>query len=153
IQLKEEAGATDQRHRFTLNAVPIDLAIEVLDDDEPRAGVPYTLDVEGRVTEGTVPGDGMVRAQIYPSDRVGRLRVGEADDMTEYQLSLGELDPAHTRAGAVHRLWNLSVLPTADPSDEELLAAVELFQTKHALECTGELDRPTIDKLVELHGS
>lgn len=149
----EETGATEARHRFRKKGVPIEFAIEVLEDDEPRAGVPYTLTIEGRETSGDIPDDGIVRAAIYPGDRSGELRVGPPEDERIYPIRLGHLGPSHTRAGAAARLQNMGLLSTANPSDEAFATALERFQKRQGLEMTGTLDDATATKLAEVHGS
>jgi hypothetical protein len=153
LSTKSETGATETRHRFTLKGTPIDLAIEVLDDDEPRAGEPYVLEIEGRTEHGGIPDDGIIRTRMLATDRQGRLTVGEGEDRSAWPLQLGHLDPAHTRSGALHRLFNMGFIAEPSADTEGYAVALERFQQHHRLEATGRLDGATISKLAQVHGS
>src|SRR5215831_17670112 len=63
-RLKEESGATDQRHHFKLTGVPAKLRIRLMADDEPRCHERYTLDVDGRLFTGETDGDGWLKQSV-----------------------------------------------------------------------------------------
>lgn len=124
--------------------------------DEPRANVPYILDIEGHSIRGQTDGEGVIECSIPPNARDGRLTVepGSADELV-LRLQLGHLNPSEELSGIKHRLANLG-LGCGDVSDAptpELAAALRVFQERHGLPVTGELDAATRDELVEAHGS
>lgn len=190
LTLKDESGATEERHRFKLNGVPAKFRLRVLrvprppepaaspaapspsgggkdslfEDpqpeppapDEPRANAPYILDIEGHSVHGQTDGEGMIECSIPPDARRGRLIIepGTAHELI-LPLQLGHLNPVSELSGVNHRLANLG-LGCGDLTDEptpELAAALRMFQEKHGLPITGELDAATRDRLVEAHGS
>ena len=152
-QGKQVSGATDQEHRFRVKGVPAKLRVQVLDEDQPRANEPYTLEIDGNLYSGTTDGEGRIEHSIPPDAKQGRLLVGDTQD--EYPLSLGHMDPVEEVAGVQARLNNLGfncgeVNGRLGPETE---AALKAFQKKHNLSETGEIDQATRDKLKEVHGS
>jgi N-acetylmuramoyl-L-alanine amidase len=125
-------------------------------EDEPRASVPYVLEIDGTTTNGTTDGDGYVEAVIPGSARAGRLVLnpGTAHE-EEFRLMLGHLDPISEFVGVKQRLANLT-FDCGDQSNEMtpgLRTAIEAFQQKLGLEPTGELTDELRQKIRELHGS
>ncbi len=125
-------------------------------EDRPRRNIPYVLDIDGNLTEGTTDGDGMIEVSILPNAKKGRL-ILEPRTVNEkvLPLNLGGLNPLSEISGVKHRLKNLG-FDCGDTSDEAtpgLAAALRAFQEKHSLRVTGEADQATKDKLQELHGS
>lgn len=152
LEVKTEPRGTDARHKFVRKGIPIEFELKVMHGDEPRRGVPYILTVEGERTTGSVPEDGIIRIPIRPSDRSGTLILRPGESQEEYTLDFGHLDPAHALSGAKGRLRNLGLLGE-DDSEEALADALGIFQKKHSLPVTGELDDATARKLTEVHGS
>jgi hypothetical protein len=152
IELRQEARATKSRHRFRRKGIPLTLDLRLMDGDEPRAGVPYLVQIEGRTSEGNVPSDGVIHLAIRPSDRSGRLIVHPGPEQEEYPLALGHLDPVHSPSGLRARLKNLGLLGD-DGSAEALARALTKFQNDRSLPATGELDDATARELCEAHGS
>ena len=125
-------------------------------EDRPRANIPYILDIDGNLTEGTTDDDGMIEVRIPPNAKQGRL-ILEPRTVNErvLPLNLGGLNPLSEISGIKHRLKNLG-FDCGDTSDEAtpgLEAALRTFQEKHGLRVTGEADQPTKDKLKDLHGA
>ncbi len=149
---KHESCATEARHRFRRKGVPIEFELCVLDGDDPREGIHYVAEVENRRVEGTVPGDGVIKLSIRPSDRSGRLVLRPGPDQEEYDLAFGGLDPAHTPSGAASRLRNLGYLGT-DRTPEALARALSKFQRRESLAVSGTLDDATARALTRAHGS
>ncbi len=151
---RSESGATDQHHKFVRRGEPSQLRLRVLDDDEPRANTPYTLEVDGREFSGVTDGDGQMTVPIPGNARRAKLRVGEPGNEEEYDLDLGTVDPINTATGVQQRLENLGFLkPGAGNSADALAAAVSSFQEKNRLPVTGEVDAATQNKLLQEHGS
>jgi N-acetylmuramoyl-L-alanine amidase len=123
---------------------------------EPRANVPYVLDVDGMLTNGETDGDGMVELSIPPNARRGRL-ILEPGTLREMaiDLNLGRLDPVTGAGGVKQRLANLG-FDCGSADDEETLefkAALQAYQESRGLDVTGEADQATRDKLEQEHGS
>jgi hypothetical protein len=154
-RVKEVPAASEQRHRYRRRGVPAVLWVRLLDWGEPRAGLPYTLDVEGKTVQGTTESDGSLRHWVPPNARQATLII-EGDESRprreEYRLQIGHLTPASEQAGAIARLVNLHYLDEGKTRDEEAVkAAVRAFQEDYGLEATGRLDRATEEKLRGTH--
>lgn len=150
---REESCSTGRLHTFRLRGVPAKIAIEVLYCGRPRAGEPYSLDIDGAAESGHIAEDGIVRFQVPPNAKKGRLIVGEGVLRTEYNLQLGHLDPAGEIAGAQGRLKNLGYYrgPLDGKLSQDAKVALVLFQYDKGLPCTGELDQATQNALRRLH--
>jgi len=151
IQPKDVAAATDKTHRFERKGIPIHFELVVKEDDEPLAGCRYTLNIEGKILEGTIPDDGLIRVPIKAKTCRGELRTFVDSIERVYPLVFGSLDPPHTSTGAVGRLQNMDYLESDD--EKEIQDALKKFQRDHSLSDSGELDEATAAKLAEVHGS
>ena len=152
IRTGSEMGETEQRHRFRRKGIPIHFEMLVQENDKSLGGKSFILTIEGRVTQGKIPDDGVIKCPMMPQDRAGELRIQVGDDLRVYPLVFGHLDPAHTPSGARGRLQNLGRLGTMT-DDESLDAALKRFQRENGLSETGKLDNVTASKLAEVHGS
>jgi hypothetical protein len=94
-RLRDESGATEQRHRFRKKGEPAKLRLHLLESGSPRANQPYTLAIDGKLFSGSTDGDGRLECTIPPNAKRGRLLVGESHD--EYML------PGFHRPGGCHR--------------------------------------------------
>lgn len=157
-QEKEETCGTDQTHRFRRKGALEELRIVLKDEEgEPRANMSYLLTIDGSNINGTTDGDGLLVESILPDASQGRLIVldEQGNELEEYELALGHLDPITEISGVQMRLTNLGY----DCSSEEgglgtrTQQAIERFQQAQDLETTGELDDTTRQKLKEVHGS
>jgi hypothetical protein len=146
LQTKQVPCATDQVHTFVLEGSPVTIKLLLLDQDKPRAGVPYSLEIDGVWTSGTTDGNGYITQSIQPNAKVGELRVGSGASKDVYQLQLGTLDPIHTDSGAAGRLSNLGFQAS------DLSSAVKAFQQKEGLPVTGTPDAATQARLKEKFG-
>ena len=122
---------------------------------EPLANAPYLVHGDFEV-KGKADGDGRVELKV-PPDAVNATIVfySGTKDEVRFELALGHVDPVDTPAGASQRLSNLSYscTPDAQEIDEVLREALRRFQADNGLKVTGDLDKPTQDKLVQVHGS
>jgi N-acetylmuramoyl-L-alanine amidase len=125
-------------------------------EDEPRANVPYVLDIEGERHEGTTDADGYLEVPMPGNAELGRLTLNPGTENQEaFDLQLGRLSPISEYRGVKERLCNLS-FDCGDRTNEMtdgLHWAIEAFQSKHGLEPTGELTEEVRNKIRELHGS
>jgi N-acetylmuramoyl-L-alanine amidase len=153
----EVIGATEQHHRFRRKDVPQKLVVRILDEEEPRADEPYVLIVDGdTVAEARTDSDGTVEATIPPDAAEAVLRVGEGDELVEYDLALGALDPVESPSGAQQRLRSLG-FDCGDEDCGETLndatrEALKAFQETAGLEPTGRMDDDTLRTLEREHG-
>jgi N-acetylmuramoyl-L-alanine amidase len=181
---RTEPCATDQRHQFRRKGVPAKLRVRIARrrgaargqssaqatadsgssdtqasgsvEHEPRANVPYVLDIDGRLIDGETDADGRIEASIPPDARRGRLILEPGTlDETIIPLELGHLNPLDTLSGVRHRLTNLGYDcgDAEDAEDPDFQAALRAFQEDHGLTVTGEIDQQTRARLRELHGS
>jgi hypothetical protein len=153
---KDEPGATEQRHRFRRRGVPSVLRIALKDeDDQPRAGVPYVLEVDGTLTSGETDADGRIEEPLPPNARQGKLTIGTGTDAEEHELNFGHIDPVTEVTGVQGRLKNLGFdCGEIDGAlSDQTTEALRAFQSKYGLETTGEPDEPTRQELKNQYGS
>jgi N-acetylmuramoyl-L-alanine amidase len=151
---KKEAGATGQRHRFQVSKQKVWLRVIVKDlDDQPIAGTPYRLEVEGQAWERATTGDGLVEQLIPKTAQTGTLTL--PDLHMEVPFRIGHLDPVEETSGWQARLNNLgyNAGTSNDPDDPQLRSAIEEFQCDYDLTVDGLCGPQTQGKLKERHGS
>jgi hypothetical protein len=156
IRIKQETGATQQRYRFRRKGVPAKLVMIFKDEnDQPRADVPYVLEIDGTMSSGQTDAQGAIKVSIPPNASRGKLVLVTGDGEEQYELNLGHIDPVEEISGAKQRLSALGfAVGEADcvwgPASR---AAISDFQAKHSLNVTGEPDQATREKLVQQYGS
>ena len=155
-RLKEVSEPTEQVHKFRYKSTPAKFRIQIMEDNQPRANVPYTLTIDGKIVSN--PGDktnstGMVICSISPLAREGVLAVGEGEEMVEYALAMGFLNPVSDLTGVKQRLRNLGLFNGAidNTLNEETKDSLRAFQNLHQLTTTGEPDQATLNKLRDIH--
>ena len=166
-ELKEEDCQPEQKHRFKRKGVPERLRIQFLtgaeEDDSPRKGIPYTLDIatkSGRPVpqkKGKTDNNGFLDESIPPDALKGIIVLDEDEDEEVYEIMLGYLDPIDTISGVQARLNNLGY----DCGDEDGILgvmtkkAIRNFQADNDLEILAddstEIDQDTLDKIEELY--
>jgi Putative peptidoglycan binding domain len=146
LQTKLTPCATDQRHKFVVKGSKVTIKIRLLDQDVPRAGVPYTLHIDGALSSGETDGDGFVTKTIPANAKAGKLIVGTGAAKDVYQLQLGTLDPIETDSGVGGRLRNLGFVA------DDLSNAIKAFQQKEGLPVTGTSNSATQNRLKEKFG-
>ena len=148
-QIKEVPAETGARHRFRRKGVPARFRVFLRQEGEPRAGVAYTLDVDGQERTGHSSAEGMVEQWISPAAQRAELRL---EDGEVYSFDLGCLRPVSEAEGVNARLRNLGyAVLDGDPTSLEL--AIEAFQLDQGGEATGHLDDRTRQLLHDVHGS
>jgi len=152
-RLKEVSKPTGQRHRFRRKGVPEKLVMKFTRGDELRANEKYVLEIDGKRTEGSTGGGGVVELDILPNAKIGKITFVEDGD--EYELGLGHLDPVTELSGVQGRLRNLGFYegPVDGELNEELEEAIRLFQERNKLEQTGKVDDALKSALQSAHGS
>jgi len=184
-EVKEESGATEQRHEFKKKGVPAKLRIrffrpvisetspsnsensynishyhpaqrEPAIEHQPIANAPFVIIVDKAIINGQSDEEGMVELSIAPQAVEGKIIFypGTSEEII-YDLTLGEMDPIDTIIGVRKRLNNLGYrcLPGGDNLDESLRDALRKFQRENNLSPSGEIDQPTKNKLMDIHGS
>ena len=154
IKPRQESCAAEARHRFVRRGEPAEMHLRILEDGEPRANEPYTLEVDGQTFDGTTDGDGNVVLPIPGNARHARLVVGPSGDQVTYKLALGSVDPVSELSGVQGRLQNLG-FDCGTPDGQmgpRTQAALRAFQRRNKLPVTGEPDDATRAKLEEVHG-
>lgn len=153
---KDEPIAPEMRHRFQRRGEPSMLRLRLLNDDQPRANVPYTLEVEGEQRSGVTDADGKIDERIPGNATRGRLTVGsEAEGQEVYDLNLGRLDPVEAISGVQARLNHLGFDAgrISGELDEKTRQALLDFQKAERLPETSEPDQRTRQRLKQVHGS
>lgn len=153
--LKEESGATEQRHRFRLETDKTVLQLRLLREDEPRSRVKFSLKIAEKTIESETDSDGWIKETIPAAAKTAKLLLlPGTEDEEEYELLIGHLDPPEKKPGVTDRLQNLGFFfDFEDEDDEAIKYALAGFQGKYELAETGEADAATVNKLKELHGS
>ncbi len=169
-ELKEEQCQAEQKHSFKRKGVPEKLRIQFLtgdeDDDAPRKGIPYTLDIttkSGRSVpqiKGKTDNKGFLEEDIPPDAYKGKVVLDEGEDEEVHEYLLGHIDPIDTISGVRARLENLGFDcgGYGDKLDEMTIEAIRNFQADHDLETLPDdfkdfkdIDQDTLDKLEELY--
>jgi hypothetical protein len=156
-EVKEEPGATEQRHRFKWHSHQLKLRLRLLDfDNQPLADTDCTLHVEGKTRELTTDGDGRIEEQI-PATAQDAVLIFK-DPLVPLDLStnikIGHLDPVEEASGQKARLSNLGYFYCRDDGrdEERFNYAVQEFQCDHDLAVNGICSPETRAKLKKVHG-
>jgi hypothetical protein len=152
LRAKEVAGPTGQRHTFRRKGVPDRLSLRLRDDAQnPIADEPFELRVAGQIVEGRTGADGRLSVPIPPNAASAQLTLKQRGEV--WTLRLGEVDPIDTVSGVQARLNNLG-FPCGKGAalDDATRAALRMFQDRHGLEPTGEIDGPSRARLLAEHG-
>ena len=154
-RIKEVSKATGSRHKFQRKGMTEKLCLRIVRDGEPRSDVPYRLELPGRTLRGVADSDGMIEISISADVKSARLVLEEdGEDVEQYELALGHLDPIAEISGVQMRLLNLGYYfgEITGELDLDTREAIEEFQRTAEIEVSGEPDQRTLDKLVEVHG-
>jgi hypothetical protein len=163
LTVRNEPGATEATHTFVLKGVPEKLRMKLLDaSHKPRANLSYTIEIDGKPSQGQTDANGELAESISPNAKKGRIIIQpppkpgqKAPPPPEViQLNLGNLDPITEPTGIRGRLSNLKFYsPPADGDvDKATKAALCAFQKKNGLAATGQADDATQAKLLQVHG-
>ena len=157
--VREERGATNARHRFTVgvSSPTIRVALEGL-FGEPMRAARGELRVDGRAVPFTADAHGIVKHAI-PVD-AERADLVLRDDKApggerSFALFIGHLDPVTEVSGQEARLNNLGYRAgsAGDATAYDFRSAVEEFQCDYSLVVDGKCGPVTQRRLVAIHGS
>lgn len=156
-QPKKESAATDQVHKYRLKGIPVPLKLRLLENGQPRTGVPYRLTVGPVTREGTIGGDGLISVMVMPDVPAGKLLLYPNDEKLreEYQVLVRRLDPVTELSGVQGRLENLGFYrgPVDGNPSPETESAVKTFQSSRGLPESGQADTATQAALLAAHGA
>ena len=150
VTIRQETGATEQRHRFRRKGIPRKLRVRLHDCiDEPLRGEKVQIDVDGLVARATTDAEGWLEHPIDPQARKASVYLTNGD---VFEFQLGHLSPPRTTIGLQQRLLNLGFYegPIDGASSDELTMAIVAFQESEGLPLNGIPDAQTIDALIEL---
>ncbi len=151
LEQKTESRSTDSRHIFKRKGVPAKLKMQLFLLGEPRKGEDYVLELDGKLINGKLDGDGKLEQFIPPNCKGGTLKLKGGKEIIP--IRLGHLNPIDEISGVKQRLNNLGFRCGSESNDldDQAIAALKDFQSKHKLPESGELDAATKGKLQQLH--
>ena len=152
---KGVAVATNASYVFQRKGVPEKLNLTFQTDEQPRAGVPYRLTIDGVTRQGKLDGKGKLSEFIPPNAQAGTLVLEDPAAEEKYELHLRHLDPVDTVTGLQGRLKNLGLYAgkiDGQPGPETI-AAMNLLQLRHGLPETEAPDAATRNALTKEHQS
>jgi hypothetical protein len=149
---------TTKLHRFRLKGIPARIRLVLRDvENRPMPGKKYKLEAGDQVFQGTTGGDGSIEHFVAPGVKSGELTVWPKMPLypEEFHMTLriGYLEPVESVKGMQARLINLG-FPCGSEYGEigkDTRSALAAFQRANGLPVSGEPDRETQDKLLELY--
>lgn len=149
---RNENCPTEQKHRFRLKEVPVNMRIRLLYEDVPLANESYILNVNGDSFQGKTDDEGKLEHSIIPNAKQASILLGE--DQQESTIELGRLDPLNEIVGIQKRLNNLGY--DCGPEDGKLgpktKAAIQSFQRENGLTEDGKPGIQTQKRLRSTYG-
>jgi N-acetylmuramoyl-L-alanine amidase len=152
--LRQEPSAIDASHRFKVTRPKAWVRLVVKDAfGVALADKKYELTIDGKLTKGTVPADGIIERAVPPTAKAGQLTVYLSDkpnDVEIWMLQLGWMDPIDSTTGVQARLINLGFDIGHEPNgvlDEKTKFAICAFQERIGIEITGAIDDALQQKL------
>jgi hypothetical protein len=155
-EIREEQGSTEKKHTFKVKLDKVKLQLRLLQNETPRAGIPYSISIDDKTIQSKTDSDGWIRLEISATAESANLILFPGTSKAEeYTLQIGHLDPAEETSGVIGRLSNLGFYQgdLNDEIDEAFEIALRGFQRKHKLQETGRIDGQTKSKITEIHGS
>jgi hypothetical protein len=157
---KSVPASTGMRYTLRHKGAPEYLRVHFIDPDgEPRAGVPYLLEIEDPeggpplTLDGETDGAGLLEKPIPPTATHAVVTLGRGKAATTIELDIGYLDPIDGIAGVQERLENLGYTCGEDDGEIGLATnwALRRFQAANDLPVTGKIDSATKDTLLKQH--
>lgn len=142
-RIKELSEPTNQVHKFRCKNTPEKFRLQLLLDEQPRAGEEYELEIENLKFKGKTDSQGWIRQSIPPNAKMGKLLLSGGSET--FDLLLGNLNPSEEITGAQARLRNLGMYfgPIDGQESDELDQAILEFQVQKKFEPSGELTDET----------
>lgn len=156
--LRQEPSAIDASHKFVVTRPKAWVRLVVKDAmGAALKGKPYQLTIDGKLTSGTVPDDGIIERAVSPNAKSGQLTVFLSDkpnDVEIWMLQLGWMDPIDATSGVQARLINLGFDIGHEPDgvlDDATKFAICAFQARIGVEQTGAIDDTLQQKLASYY--
>lgn len=141
-------------NRYVAKVPKVDVTLRLLDGGAPLANEPYRTHGLPTPAVGTTDGDARVTLRVPL--HVREVTVELPQKGLFFSVRVGDMDCASEGSGLRSRLHNLGYYrDPLGPSGEgaALREAIALFQRRHGLPDTGEIDDATRDAITEAHGS
>jgi hypothetical protein len=150
-RLKEVSEPTNQVHKFKCKNTPEKLKLQLLKENEPRAGEEYELEVDDLKFSGKTDSQGRLEQSIPPNANQGKLILNKGEEI--YQLMLGHLNPHDEITGVQGRLRHLGFYfgSIDGKMSAELEHAIQAFQIDQDIEPDGELNDATLNALEKVY--
>jgi hypothetical protein len=134
--LKQQPSAIDAKHPFKVGVPSAWLRLALKNADGTALGsCAWEIDV-GKTPTGTTAADGIIEVAVPVDTKSAKLKVtGPNQELHEWQLKVGWMDPLTEDSGVLSRLTNLSFGVKTD-----LAASVKAFQERVGLTVTGMPD-------------
>ena len=122
---------------------------------KPRSNEKYVLKIEDQELKGNLDNDGRMNVEIPVSAKEALLYLGDEGKQEKLKLKIGYLDPVSEVTGIKQRMRNMGMYygKLDDSIDDAFLASLKMFQKKHNLSETGEVNEKTKQKVKEAYGS
>ena len=152
---KEVSKPTAAEHVFVKKGTPTKFRLRLLQEGEPRAGIPFTLLVDGDIHQGKTDSQGYIILSISAKAAAGKLILTSDNGQEEkYDVLLGHLDPLDEIRGVQKRLRNLGFkCEVTGVLDETTKTVIAAFRARNKLAGDGMIDQSFKQKLYLLHGS
>jgi hypothetical protein len=149
-QPKDASKSTDQTHKFKRKGEPCKLKVQLMKAGKPRKNEKYTLNLDGKLIDGTTDGEGKFEHFIPGDSQTALLLLRNGQE--PINLRLGDLDPCDKPTGIQQRLNNLGYDCGSEDGEvgDVTKNAIKKFQEAYKLNVTGEADDATKNKLKEL---
>jgi hypothetical protein len=153
LRMKQLDAATDAKHIYERLGIPSKFRMRLLSDGDPRTGVSFTCAIDGKLLQGKTDSDGVLTFPIPPKARTGHLVI-LGEEVEEYNLTFGELNPLDDITGVQQRLSNLGyACHVTGENDEQTRDAVSSFRAENDLAESEEIDDDLRSALLKVHGS
>jgi hypothetical protein len=158
IELREESGATEQKHSFELIRKKVKLRIVVKDDKGNHiADRKYELTIGKQLFEGDTDAGGFIEQEVPADATGGKLKVFTEDEnmkVLTWDLSIGALEPVETDLGVQGRLKNLAFyFGSLDGklTEDKSKTAVESYKKKNSMDPNSDVTDEVRNKLKDSH--
>jgi hypothetical protein len=151
-RVKEITKQAGQRHRFRRKGSSEKVVLKFMRGDEMRANEQCVVEVDGKRSEKTTTGGGLLELDIVPNAKIVKIAFVKEGDVHEFEL--GGLDPITEETGIQARLRNLGLYrgPVDGTMSKEYAEAIKLFQERNKLAQTGKVDGAFRTALESAHG-
>lgn len=145
---KWERVATGRRHKLQRTGLSAMLRLRFVDPfGQPRVGLRWVLEIGDELFEGRTTSSGLVEHPLPPACAKATLRLRDGNDVEEYALALGALQPPTLEEGLLQRLESLALLAPGERRPEHVRLAIASLQLTERQQPTGILDEQLLLKV------